>query len=43
MLSAAYPATELVELGKAEPLRVLDDHDGGVGHVYAHFNDRGGH
>ena len=43
MLSTAYPATELVELGKAEPLRVLDDHHGGVRYVHAYLDDGGGH
>src|SRR5205807_4112233 len=30
VLAASDPATELVELGQPEPLRVLDEHDRGV-------------
>ena len=40
--ASAYAAAELVHLGEAETFGVLDDHDGGVGDVYAYFNDRGG-
>ena len=43
VFAPTHPATELVELGEAEPLRVLNDHDGGIGHVHAHLDDRGGH
>ena len=32
-----------MELGKAKALRVLNDHDGGVGHVHPHLDDGGGH
>ena len=39
----AHPAPQLVELAQAEPLRVLDHHDGGVGHVHPHLDDGGGH
>src|SRR5712692_10565567 len=42
-LRAAVDASaKLVELGKAEALGVLDDHDGGVGDVDADFDDSGG-
>src|SRR5712692_201986 len=42
-LRAAVDASaKLVELGEAEALGVLDDHDGGVGNVDADFDDRGG-
>ena len=40
---APDPAAQLVQLGQTEPLRVLDHHDGGVGHVDAHLDDRRGH
>ncbi len=42
--SAQYPTTtpQLVELGDPEPVGVEDDHHGGVGHVHAHLDDRGG-
>jgi hypothetical protein len=36
------PAAQLVELRQAEPLRLFDDHDGGVGHVDADLDDRCG-
>ena len=39
----AHPAPQLVQGGKAIPLGVLDDHDGGVGHVHPHLDDSGGH
>lgn len=38
-----HPASELVELAKAEPVRVLHNHQAGVGHVHPHLNDRGGY
>ena len=41
--AAAHAAAELVELGQAEALGVLDHHDGGVGHVHAHLDHGGGH
>ena len=31
-----------MQLGEAEALRVLDDHERGIGDVNAHFDDRGG-
>ena len=37
--SAADPAAELVELGEAEPLGVLHEHDGRVRHVDADLDD----
>ena len=36
-------AAQLVQLRQAETLGVLDHHQAGVGHVHAHFDDRGGH
>ena len=39
----AHPAAELVELAQAEALRVLHDHQRGVGHVHPHLDHRGGH
>ena len=38
----AHPAAQLVQLGKAEPFGIVDDHDGGVGDVHPHFDDGGG-
>ena len=43
VLPSAHPAPELVELAEAEAVRVLDDHEGGVGHVHPHLDDGGGH
>src|SRR5713101_353037 len=40
--AAADASAKLVELGQAEALGVLDDHDGGVGNVDADFDDSGG-
>ena len=40
--AAADASAKLVELGEAEALGVLDDHDGGVGNVDANFDDGGG-
>src|SRR5579871_529893 len=37
--AAAYASAQLVELRKAKPLRVFNDHDAGVGHVHADFDD----
>ena len=37
------PAAKLVELAQTEPVRVLDDHQRGVGHVHAHLDHGGGH
>ena len=34
---------QLVQLRQPEALGVLDHHQGGVRHVHAHFDDRGGH
>ena len=33
MPAAADPPPQLVELAQSEPVRVLDHHDGGIGHV----------
>ena len=41
--AAADPPAQLVQLGEAEALGVLDDHQAGVGHVHAHLDHRGGH
>ncbi|MNS25715.1 hypothetical protein D3C72_576160 [compost metagenome] len=38
----ADPAAQLVQLGQPQPLRVLDDHQAGIGHVYPHLDDCGG-
>ena len=43
MLPPPHPAPQLVELGEAEPLRVLDHHHRGVGHIHPHLDDGGGH
>ena len=40
--AAADASAELVELGEAEALGVVDDHDGGVGDVDADLDDGGG-
>src|SRR5437588_2981722 len=42
VLAAADPAAELMELGDAEPLRALDEHDRRVGDVDADLDDAGG-
>ena len=39
--SAPHASSKLMELGESESLRVLDDHDGGVGDVDAHLDDGG--
>src|SRR5260221_10898275 len=43
--STLFPYTtlfrSLVQLRQAEALRMLDDHERGVGHVHAHFDHRG--
>ena len=39
----ADPAAQLVQLGDAEPVGVQHDHHGGVGHVDADLDHRGGH
>ena len=41
--AAAHPAAELVELGEAEALGLLDHHHGGVGNVHADLDYGGGH
>lgn len=40
--AAANPAPQLMQLGKPQPLGVFDDHQTGVGHIHAHFDNRGG-
>ena len=40
--AAADASAELVELGDAEAFGLLDDHDGGIGHVDTDFDDGGG-
>ena len=40
--AAPHAAAQLVQRRKAEALGVLDDHDGGVGHVDADLDDGGG-
>ena len=37
------PSTQLMQLGKAEPLGVLHDHYGGVGDVHSDLDHRRGH
>src|SRR6266851_2509212 len=41
MLAAPDTAAQLMKLRETEAVRVLDDHDAGIGHVYAYFDDRG--
>src|SRR5215469_18845065 len=41
MLATTDTATQLMKLRETKAVRVLDDHDGGIGHVYAYFDDRG--
>jgi len=41
MAAPAYAATQLMQLGQTESLGILDEHDGGVGHVDADFDDGG--
>ncbi|MNC36460.1 hypothetical protein D3C75_849820 [compost metagenome] len=40
--TTANPATQLVQLGQAKPLRVFYDHQAGVWYVDPHLNHRGG-
>ncbi len=42
VFSPSHTATELVELGEAEAFGILDDDDGGVGHVHPHLDHGGG-
>ena len=39
----AHPAAQLVQLRQPEAPGAQDDHDGGVGHVHPHLDDRGAH
>jgi hypothetical protein len=41
--AAPDPAAQLVQLGKAEALGVLDHHQAGVGHIDADLDHRGRH
>ena len=41
--AASDASAELVKLGEAEAVGGFDHHDGGVGHVDADFDDRGGY
>ena len=41
--STPDPPTKLVQLGQAEALGLLDDHDGGVRDIDADLDDRCGH
>ena len=41
--SPAHPAPQLVQLRQPEAPRAQDDHDGGVGHVHTHLDDRRAH
>ena len=43
MLPPAYPSPQLMQLGKAEALRVLHHHHRGVGNVDSHLHHRGTH
>jgi len=40
LCAAANAPAELVQLGEPKALRVLDDHDGGVGNIHTNFDDR---
>ena len=42
-LAAPYPSPQLMQLGKAKPLGVFDDHQSGVGYVHAYLDHRGGY
>ncbi len=42
MFCAANATTELVKLGKTEPVSSLDDHDGGVRNIDTDLDDRRG-
>ena len=39
MRSAPHPAPELVQLRQAEPIRALDQHGAGIGHIHPHLDD----
>ena len=41
--AAPHPPAQLVQLRQAHALGVLDHHQGGIGHIHAHFNHGGGH
>ena len=41
MRTPAHAAAELVQLRQPETLGVLDQHQGGVGNIDAHFHDAG--
>ena len=42
MGSPADPAPQLVQLGDAEAVGIMDHHDRGVGHIHPNFDDRRG-
>ena len=42
LVAAPYPASQLVELGKAKAVRMFNDHQGRVGNVDPHLDDGGG-
>ena len=42
MSAAAYAPAELVKLGEAETLGMVEDHDGGVWDIHAHLDHAGG-
>ena len=42
LIAASDAASELMELGEAEPFGVFNDHYVGVGHIHADFDDNGG-
>ena len=37
--AAPYPAAKLVQLRQAHALRILDNHQAGIWHVHAHFDN----
>ena len=41
--ATTYTAAQLVQLGKAEAIGVLNHHQRGVGHIHTHFDHRGSH
>ena len=40
-LASAHTTPELVELGKAEPVRILHHHQRRIGYIYTHLDNRG--
>ena len=43
ILATAYPASQLMKLGKTEPVCIFDDHQGGIWHIHAHLHHGGSH